>query len=97
MAKRKDFKLSEEDLKGIEKVIAHDERCEVVKRAMALRLLHYGQHPEDVAEMLVVTGSTIYNWHQRWESEGLAGLANHPKSGRPRKADASTTAVNYGS
>lgn len=88
MPKRRDFKLSEEELKAVEEAIVQDQRPEVVKRAMALRLLHRGQRPEDVADMLVVTPSSIYHWWHRWEAEGLAGLVNRPKSGRPRKADA---------
>ena len=88
MPKRRDFKLSEEELRAVEEAIAHDERPEVVKRAMALRLLHRGHRPEEVADMLVVTASSVYNWCRRWESEGVAGLVNRPKSGRPRKADA---------
>lgn len=87
MTKRIDFSLSNEQLERLEEAIKFDERPEVVKRAMALRLLHYGHRPEAVAEMLLVTASTIYQWHHRWEAEGVDGLVDRPKSGRPRKAD----------
>ena len=86
MPKRREFTLSSEDLKVIEDTIAHDKRPEVVKRAMALRFLHLGHTPEEVAEMLLVAVSTVYTWCRRWEAEGVAGLANKPKSGRPSKA-----------
>lgn len=86
MPKRRKFTLSSEDLKVVEDTIAHDKRPEVVKRAMALRFLHRGHAPEEVAEMLLVASSTIYNWCRRWEAEGVAGLVNKPKSGRPSKA-----------
>jgi transposase len=88
MPKRREFTLSSEDLKVVEDTIAHDKRPEVVKRAMALRLLHLGHSTEEVAEMLLVAVSTIYTWWRRWEAEGVAGLANKPKSGRPSKATA---------
>lgn len=82
-----DFSLSREQLEMVEEAIKFDERPGVVKRAMALRLLHYGHRPEAVAEMLLVTASTIYQWHHRWVAEGLDGLVDRPKSGRPRKAN----------
>lgn len=82
-----DFSLSNEQLETVEEAIKFDERPGVVKRAMALRLLQYGHGPEAVAEMLLVTASTIYQWHHRWVAEGLDGLVDRPKSGRPRKAN----------
>jgi transposase len=88
MPKRREFTLSNEDLKVVEDTIAHDKRPEVVKRAMALRFLHLGHSTEDVAEMMLVGVSTIYTWWRRWEAEGVTGLANKPKSGRPSKATA---------
>lgn len=38
--------------------------------------------------MLAVAPSSVWNWHRRWRSGGVAGLANAAKSGRPAKADA---------
>jgi transposase len=88
MSRRRNFTLSEAELQVVEQAITSHPEAEVVKRAMALRLLHHEHRPQAVAHMLVVNLSTIYNWCRRWEAEGLAGLVNRPKSGRPRKADA---------
>jgi len=87
MSRRRKFTLSEAELQVVEQAITSHPEAEVVKRAMALRLLHLGHRPQAVAEMLVVNLSTIYNWCRRWAAEGLDGLVNRPKSGRPRKAD----------
>src|SRR5438128_1579431 len=87
MSRRRNFTLSEAELQVVERAITSHPETEVVKRAMALRLLHRGHRPHDVAEMLVVNLSTVYNWCRRWAAEGLDGLVNRPKSGRPRKAD----------
>ena len=87
MTKRIDFSLNSEQLECLEQVIKLDERPGVVKRALALRLLHYGHRPEAIAEMLLVTPSTVYQWHHRWVADGLEGLVDRPKSGRPRKAN----------
>jgi transposase len=87
MTKRMDFSLSNEHLAVLEEAIKFDERPEVVKRAMALRMLHCGHRPETVAEIMLVTASTVYQWRHRWDAEGLAGLIDRPRSGRPRKAN----------
>jgi transposase len=50
-------------------------------------LLHEGQPPKEVAEIMAVSQPTVYDWHHRWQENGLEGLSNRPKSGRPRKAD----------
>jgi hypothetical protein len=43
--------------------------------------------------MIAVTPATIYNWWQRWQNNGIEGLANRAKSGRPSKADAAYVAL----
>lgn len=72
----------------MEAVIEASRDARAVKRALALRMLHTGQTPEEVAQPMLVTLTTIYNWRDRWEAEGIAGLANRRKVGRPRKATA---------
>jgi transposase len=87
MPKARDYHLNEEEFQSIEKAIRHDKRPEVRQRSMAIRLLHLGHKPEQVAEMQAVSKPTIYGWIDRWRSGGVEGLANRPKSGRPLKAD----------
>lgn len=65
----------------------HSPRAEVRQRATAIRMLHLGNKPETVSELLAVAPSTIWNWHRRYRAAGLAGLVNQAKSGRPAKAD----------
>ena len=84
------FTLSENDLSIIKAAEKSDKRPEVRQRAMGLRLLHEGQSPKAVAEIMSVSQPTVYDWHHRWQENGLEGLSNRPKSGRPRKAD-----INY--
>jgi len=87
MPKKLDFQLDETALKIIASAIKHDKRPEVRQRAMGLRLLHQGQSPKEVAEVMSVSQPTVYDWHRRWQRGGLDELANRSKSGRPRKAD----------
>lgn len=80
------YQLKPKELAAVEKAIRQDKRAEVRQRAIAMRLLHLGQKPEAVAEQQMVSVSTIYNWHKLWRDQGIEGLANKPKTGRPTKA-----------
>ncbi|MEM6283371.1 MAG: hypothetical protein AAF787_14345, partial [Chloroflexota bacterium] len=60
MGKRIDFTLAEDELKTVEEAINHSVHAEVRQRAIAIRLLHLGQRPEQVAEAVMVTANTIY-------------------------------------
>ena len=80
------YQLQPKELAEIEKAMRQDKRAEVRQRAMAIRLLHLGNKPEAVAEQQMVSVPTIYNWHKLWREQGLEGLANKKKTGRPSKA-----------
>ena len=83
----KDFSLTQEEEKVIQRGMRHAPKAEVRQRATAIHLLHQGHRAEKVAEMMAVSMGSIYTWHKRWQEGGLEGLANRPKSGRPGKAD----------
>jgi transposase len=87
MSKRIDYHLSQEQLTELEYAINHASYPEVRQRAIAIRLLHLGQHPEQVAQAVMVTSNTIYAWHKRWREQGVAGLRDGQRTGRPAKAD----------
>src|SRR5574341_1234754 len=89
MPKRIDYQLSDEQVQLIDDAIKHAPEPEVRQRAMAVKLLHVGHSAQEVAEMMAVELVSIYNWHKRWVAEGIAGLKNRPRSGRPTKADQS--------
>jgi transposase len=87
MAERVNYQLKDDEVALLEQAIRQDERPEVRQRATAIRMLHLGKQPCEVAEVLAVSLPTIYNWHARYREAGLEGLANRPKSGRPGIAD----------
>ena len=89
MPKQINFRLNDTELSTIEESLRRSESAREVKRATAIRMLHFGQKPEQVAEVLAVSLPTIYGWFQRFRAEGEAGLDHHPKSGRPPTADES--------
>ena len=65
MAKRIKFQKTDEEVRILEQAIRHDERPEVRQRATAIRMLHLGHHPTDVAKSMAVSLPTLYNWHAR--------------------------------
>jgi len=87
MSKRIVYTLTPEDLSVLEGAISRSPHPEVRQRAIAIRLLHFGQSPEQVAPMVMVTSNTLYAWHKRWREQGIAGLRAGHRSGRPAKAD----------
>jgi transposase len=87
MPKQINFRLNNTELSTIEVSLRRSESAREVKRATAIRMLHLGQKPEQVAKVLAVSLPTIYGWFHRFRAEGEAGLDHHPKSGRPPTAD----------
>ena len=88
MPKQINYHLSEDELKQIENAQRTSPDPRVRQRATALRLLHLGKKPGEVAALLNVSQATIFNWHAEWRAAGVAGLSDQPRSGRPPLADA---------
>ena len=65
MSRRIDFTATEEQLGELEQAIKTSPYPEVRQRAIAVRMLHLGQHPEQVAQAVMVTSNTVYAWHKR--------------------------------
>ncbi|MEL6661317.1 MAG: helix-turn-helix domain-containing protein [Bacteroidota bacterium] len=57
----------------------------VMERCHCLLLSGKGYQIEQLSDIFDVRRDTIRDWFDRWESEGLAGLEDAPKSGRPRR------------
>ena len=57
------------------------------KRARIVLLAAEGEANTRIAELTDATVTTVLNWRGRYEERGIAGLANAPKSGRPRELD----------
>lgn len=62
-------------------------------RARVLDLLHQGQAPRQVAELLHLSVATIYNIKRRYQVGGLDhALYDQPRSGKPPTIDGSARA-----
>lgn len=82
-----DYKLTDAELEQIQTGMHRSSKAEVRQRSTAIHLLHLGHSPEEVSQLLAVSMGSIYNWHKRWRTDGLEGLENKAKSGRPKNAD----------
>ena len=76
MPKSLNFTLTESELKIVATAVKSDKRPEVRQRALGLRLLHEGQTPKEVAQIMSVSQPCVYDWHHRWQTNGLDELAN---------------------
>ena len=57
------------------------------KRATGLLALDRGESLEAVATMVDVTADTVRAWRKRYQAEGMAGLTDKPRPGRPVRID----------
>jgi len=87
MPKIINYTLTTESLTIIEQAIKNHEDLRVRQRATIIRMLHLGHKPNEIAELLLIQPSKVYYWHKRWREDGLDGLADKPRSGRPKVAD----------
>ena len=84
MPKRINYTLTEKELKQVEQAIKNHPDLRLRERARIIRLLHLGHKHQEVAHLLGISPSNVYWWHQRWRQEGLEGLSDRPRSGRPK-------------
>jgi putative transposase len=82
----RNYTLSDAEVGQLEQLIRDDQRVKVVQRATAVRMLHLGQSSTTVSQLLLVSSVSVRTWFERFRAEGVAGLVNRPRSGRPRQA-----------
>ena len=54
-------------------------------RCHCLLLSHQGHEVKQLSKIFEVSLLTIYNWFDRWELNGIAGIMNQPGQGRKTK------------
>lgn len=57
----------------------------MVERAKGILLLSEGKAAHDVASGLGVSQATVYHWLHRFNAEGMSGLDDRARSGRPQE------------
>jgi transposase len=77
------FYLTPDELKQIE-IAMNDDQPLIRQRAKMLYMAHEGHPMHKIAtELNLKSRGTIYNWINRWQADGIDGLRNAHKSGRP--------------
>lgn len=87
--KAQPINLSNDDLSCLKNILRRGAApARTQTRARVIDLLHRGQHPDQVAETLQVSGTTVFNIKRRYFEEGLnAALFDKPRSGKPPTID----------
>jgi transposase len=85
MPKQNNYTLDDEQLKQVREAVKSP-IARVAKRATVLHSLHLGYGVETIAQMHNLSVASIYNHVNRFQAEGIEGLPDKPKSGRPSKA-----------
>lgn len=84
------IKLSSKDVERLEKLLTSRPDARQLKPAQALLWLSDGESVEEVAEHLLVTPQTAYNWVERFEARADLSLeerlADGVRTGRPPTA-----------
>jgi len=71
-------------LKLLERIYRQSRHHQVRQRAHFLILASQGAKVKELMKIFKVSYKTIYNWINRWESEGMVGLYNKPGRGSKR-------------
>src|SRR4051794_3955592 len=62
---------------------ARTAQARLVERAQILLAIADGQRPSQVARQLGLSRPTVYTWIHRFNEQGLHGLGDRPRAGRP--------------
>lgn len=72
-----------EERKSLENLYKNSDKAVVRRRSQAILLSSRGYDIEQLSEIFEVKRSTIGKWFDRWEEQGVEGLYDRSKSGRP--------------
>jgi transposase len=82
-------KCSEQDRKMLEQLArSRTEEARLVERAKVILKCLDGQRVHKIAKELQIRSNTVIEWRRRFEREGIKGLKDRPRSGKPVCYDA---------
>ncbi len=70
--------------------LARRESGRVCQRVLMIANLLEGMEHEEAARLAGLSRSAAYEWHNRYEEEGVEGLRYRPRPGRQPRVDAAT-------
>jgi transposase len=72
--------------------LARRESGRVCQRILMIANMREGMDHEEAARLAGLSRSAAYEWHNRYEEDGIAGLHDRPRPGRPARVDAAIAA-----
>src|SRR4051794_30360508 len=72
--------------------LARRESGRVCQRALMIANMLEGMEHEEAARLAGLSRSAAYEWHNRYEEDGIEGLRDRPRPGRQPRVDAVTSA-----
>src|SRR3954451_11194132 len=72
--------------------LARRESGRVCQRVLMIANMLEGMEHEEAARLAGLSRSAAYEWHNRYEEDGLEGLRDRPRPGRQPRVDARTSA-----
>ena len=72
--------------------LARRESGRVCQRVLMIANMLEGMEHEEAARLAGLSRSAAYEWHNRYEEDGLEGLRDRPRPGRQPRVDAVTSA-----
>ena len=72
--------------------LARRESGRVCQRVLLIANMLEGMEHEEAARLARLSRSAAYEWHNRHEEDGIAGLRDRPRPGRQPRVDAATSA-----
>jgi transposase len=79
------YKLTNQDILRLKDFDKEVDNRRVHDRVRAILLSHQGYNVSRIAEVLDVNHRFVSNWINQYEGEGVTGLLDKPRSGRPSR------------
>src|SRR6266853_2009262 len=74
------------------RLLARRESGRVCQRVLMIANMLEGMEHEEAARLAGLSRSAAYEWHNRYEEDGIEGLRDRPRPGRQPRVDAVTSA-----
>jgi transposase len=85
MTRINSYRLNDGQRDELLRALKTEKRADVLRRANVVYLLHVGYGLAAVEQMRGVDRVTAWNWHKRFIEEGIEGLHDKQRQGRPTK------------
>ena len=81
------LKLASTQAEALQKEYRTTHDADLRSRCQMILLSHQGRSTSEIAQLTFFDPDTVLYWFERYEKEGLDGLQNHPRFGRPPKSN----------